>query len=116
MADPTGFPPVPLLANSYDLQSLEKATLAAEAISDDTKRAEAFGKLATDHALNQDVLNGLNSPAVPEGTKLETVEDALGREVEVPVAIVDEESAAQDTGSTGRRRKPPTDTTTGTDS
>lgn len=115
MSDTTteaGERPVHLLANSYDLQDLEKASAeAAKAKADD--RDAAYGAIARDAALNKDVIEGREKPALPEGTRFETIEGADGQEVEMAVAIPDGEEASADgdtaksTTTTRRRRATP---------
>ncbi len=107
-----GFPPVPLLANSYNLQDLEAAAGKVEGIDDEAERTQAFGQLVKEQAVLQDVVEGQDNPALPEGTELADVEDAQGRTVHVPVAIAAEDEPAEGK-TTSRRRKdaPATDTT-----
>lgn len=105
----TGFPPIPLLANSYDLQDLEKATLHAESLKTEDGQRKAFDAIAVGKALNQEVLEDRDAPPAPEGTVLADVEDASGRTVKAPVAIPATEEEAEPEGeavaaATSRRR------------
>jgi hypothetical protein len=104
---------IPLLANSYNFGALEKASHHAANLKDPDKRNAALAKIAEEKALNQDVIEGRNSPAVPEGQKLAQTVDAQGREVTAPVLDTKadqpdaEEPAVEPDGPTRRRAPAP---------
>ena len=84
---PAGFAPAPLLSNSYNFQDLLKASEHIEGLKTDEGRANALGAIATKSAVFQDVLTGIEAPALPEGTEMGKTEDANGREVTAPVTV-----------------------------
>lgn len=84
-----GFSPVPLLSNSYNFQELLKASDHIDSLKTDEGQSEALGKIATKSASLQDVIKGIEAPAIPEGTVMAETTDSTGRETTAPVAIVD---------------------------
>lgn len=97
MADTTEAAPkfyVPLLANSYDLQALEKELEHAFNLKTDQGQAKAVQKAVTGGAQLKDVLTEQGKPAVPEGCVIAEVQAADGRVVTAPVAIPGEEEEA----------------------
>jgi len=103
--DDVGFPPIPLLANGYDFGALRDASIAAGKEKDEEKRNAALAELPTKMAENQEVIEGANKPAAPEGTEIKEVELEDGRKVTTPVAIPGDEPEKKGTkansGGTG---------------
>jgi hypothetical protein len=91
-ASPAGFLPVPLLSNSYNFQDLLKASDHVDSLKTDEGRSNALGELATKSASLQDVITGIEAPAVPEGTEMAKTTDSTGRETTAAVAIPDKTS------------------------
>lgn len=97
-------PPVNLLANSYDFQALLAASDHAASLKTEGGKQNAVSKIATDLAINQDVIKGFAAPALPEGTVIDEVESADGNIVEVPVtdpSLNDEAAASSQTPEAG---------------
>lgn len=84
-----GFPPIPLMANSYNFQDVLKAASHAESLKSEDGQETAFAAISVKQALRQDIIEGQTQPAVPEGTELAEVEDASGRTVTAPVAVIE---------------------------
>jgi hypothetical protein len=93
----TGLPAVSLLANSYDLHALIAGAKHAEDLKTEKGREEALRDLPEKLALNQDVVKGLASTAVPEDTVVQETTDAQGDKVVAPVSKPD---ATATTGAT----------------
>lgn len=92
---PGGFAPVPLLSNSYNFQDLLKASDHVDTLKSEDGRSKALGDIATKSASLQDVIAGIDAPAVPEGSKMEETTDSTGRKVMAAVAIPDTTSDEQ---------------------
>lgn len=73
-----GHPPISLLANSYNFQDLEKASIDAGKTKAD-ERDGAFAKIAHDQALNKDVLKGQDAPSLPEESQFVEVDTEDGK-------------------------------------
>ena len=78
---------VPLLANSYDFQALDKALTHAHGLKTEDGRKTAIAKLVRDEAQLQEVIENLDKPALPDGTVMGRVIGADGVEVDAPVSV-----------------------------
>lgn len=74
-APEAGFPPIPLLANSYSLPDLLKASDHLGELKTDKGREENAARFAEKNAINQDVLEGQSSQPLPPDHTLRNVED-----------------------------------------
>jgi len=89
LAPDTGLPPIPLLANSYSLPDLMKASDHVVELKTERGREENMANMAEKLALNQDVLAGLTQPALPPEHILRNVEDSSGTVVRAAMPIIE---------------------------